>query len=249
MRTRLNNNTVTQASQQKARAMTAKKIENGEVTLQSVKASVQQMFTSAGFTFSTNTNPGTGAGFLNVGVHIDVLQEMADDPEKMVKMKAKFLDTINKFPAAINEHAQSVQAIGGAVRHETVSAGIIFNEYGTMTCWAKGNAWCNGGERTTSTRSASGRNINEILQEILEERRRLARSRERREMLEEQMDYISQDDYKSALDIMANRNLSNGGEEGRVSRRFFVNEDGDLMKKIRTDEGVRVINLDDPFAM
>ena len=78
------------------------------------------------------------------------------------------------------------------------------------------------------------------LKEILEEK--IERRNELKHLL---IDTISQEEYKSMLDHMFRPNNT---EERILSRRYFLNEDGDLIKEIRTSEGVRVINLSDPFA-
>ena len=240
---KINGQNFSKASYLRARMLTDKKFENGNVTASSVRTSVTQMFERAGFTVSAHSGPGdTG---MNIGIAPSLFEEMASNPERMVELKTKLLDAKKFFP----QLGSQLGAFG-----QVVGFGINFGANGKITSWGHTRNYSTGQETNISSRIPADRlrDLTEIMLEKIEEQQRLERSRESWQLSQEQseqVDYLSQDDYKTALDSMANRNFSNDNEERIISRRYFKNEDGELMKKIRTDRGVRVINLDDPFAM
>ncbi|MCL2002959.1 MAG: hypothetical protein FWG72_03010 [Oscillospiraceae bacterium] len=119
----VNGSWVSQESYHKAVALTANRQENANA--RSVANSVWQMF--AGWGQSTDTKPFLASGVHNVSIHPQVFRDMANDPEKMIEMKARFLDTI-KFQ---QWGADQIRARGDTV----IAMGTIFSADGSSSSW------------------------------------------------------------------------------------------------------------------
>jgi|GEM_PF-4892723 len=241
---------VSETSYKTARALAEQKHENGDVTEQGIMSSLRKM--APDYKFSTNTDPQQRLqGLRNIAIHPDMLRNAANDPEVLVELKALVLNSVRHN----EEHIANFHSPTGSV---LVGGGFIIGESGGNSMYLSATKGLGGSGQNRERQTAisilrkRSQEWTEILLEKLEEEKRLERSRERRLLFQEQseqVDYLSQEDYKTALDSMANRNFSNDNEERTISRRFFKNEDGELMKEIRTNRGVRVINLNDPFPM
>ena len=120
----VNGSWVSQESYQKAVDLTANHQENA--TAKSVASSVWQMF--SGWGQSTNTEPFNVGGLHNVSIHPQVFRDMANDPDKMVEMKARFLDTIKFQQWGVDQlKSKGVQVI---------AMGTVFNADGSSSSWS-----------------------------------------------------------------------------------------------------------------
>ena len=183
-----NGSYVSEASYLRARRIVADRADGSINCKNDVLASLREMVPR--WNITTITAPFHGTGHFNMGIHPDMLSRAANDPDELIRLKALMLD------------ADKMRIIPGKA---DVSGMIIYAD-GGGSAWGKTTS--NGEETSATVRIPRNRSQEwaEILLEKLEEAKRLERSRERRLLFQEQseqVDYLSQEDYKTALDSMA----------------------------------------------
>ena len=120
----VNGSWVSHESYHKAVALTEDKQENANT--RSVANSVWQMF--SGWGKSNESEPFNVGGVHNVSIHPQVFRDMANDPEKMVEMKARFLDDIKFQKWGVEQlKAKGVQVI---------AMGTVYNADGSSSAWS-----------------------------------------------------------------------------------------------------------------
>jgi hypothetical protein len=190
----INGQNHSKASYLRARQIVNNKPEGSIVTKNDVLASIKNIM--PGWNVSAVAAPFQGNGPFNIAIHPDVLQRAANDPEALVELKTRVLDTF-KFAAPLPAGAEA--------------RGVVIGADGGGRGWIRGKSG-NGETQRAVTDLPRNRpeDWTEILLKKLEDERRLERIREFRESFLESshVDYLSQEDYKSALESMTGRQPS-----------------------------------------